>query len=103
MKQLSIPIFILFIIASCSSNEEPHYHIFMQPSSIKSLDTSGNNQTFEYDGYGRIISWNCTLNSPNVLTSYSAHYSYPNENTIKVTAKELWLNQQRVFEETIQL
>ncbi|MDE5881141.1 MAG: hypothetical protein K2H60_05380, partial [Muribaculaceae bacterium] len=25
------------------------------------------------------------------------------ENTIKVTAKELWLNQQRVFEETIQL
>lgn len=74
----------------------------MQPSSIQTMDGNGNNQTFEYDDYGRIVSWNCVPNSAN-SSSYSARYSYPDENTIKVTAEELWLNQRRGFEESIQL
>lgn len=104
MKQLSFlsSIFIFFILASCS-NEEPDYPVFMQPSSIQSLDANANNQTFEYDDYGRIVSWNCITNSPNDPSSYTAQYSYPDENTIKVTANEVWLNQQRFFEESIQL
>lgn len=105
MKQLSIlsSIFILFILVSCSSNEEPDYPVFMQPLSIQSVDANANNQTFEYDDYGRIVAWSCTSNNPYETTSYSAHYSYPDENTIKVTAEEVWLNQRRFFEESIQL
>ncbi len=95
--------FIFIILASCASNEEPDYPVFMQPLSIQSMDANGDNQTFEYDDYGRIVSWKCISNNPNASTSYSAHYSYPDENTIKVTAEELWLNQQRSFEETIRL
>lgn len=105
MKHLSIlyPTFILFILASCSSNDGPEYPAVMQPVSIQSLDVNANNQTFEYDDYGRIISWNCTLNSLTNATSYSAHYSYPDENTIKVTAEEFITHQQYAFETTIQL
>jgi hypothetical protein len=75
----------------------------MQPLSIQSVDVNANNQTFEYDDYGRIVAWNCTPNNPNETNSYSAQYSYPDENTIKVTAEEVWLDQRRIFEETIQL
>lgn len=109
MKQLPAlcPIFVLFILASCTSNDKPEYPVFMQPASIQTMDATGDNQTFGYDDQGRIVSWNCISNSPHSSVSYSAHYSYPDENTIKITAeetvKELWLNQQRVFEETIQL
>ncbi|MDE6300717.1 MAG: hypothetical protein K2M19_03270 [Muribaculaceae bacterium] len=105
MKKLSILhfIFILFILASCSSNEEPDYPVSMQPSSIQSMDDNADNQTFHYDDYGRIISWNCTSNSPNSTTSYSAHYSYPDENTIQVTSEEFRSIPQTSFEETIQL
>lgn len=104
MKQLSFlsSIFIFFILSSCS-NEEPDYPVFMQPSSIQSADANADNQTFEYDDYGRIIAWNYTSNRSNDPTSYSAHYSYPDENTIKVTAEEVWTNQHRLFEESIQL
>lgn len=104
MKQLSFlsSIFIFFILSSCS-NEGPDYPVFMQPSSIQSADANAENQTFEYDDYGRVISWSRISNNPNDPISYSAHYSYPDENTIKVTAEEVWLNQQRFFEESIQL
>jgi hypothetical protein len=105
MKQLSILsyIFIYCILASCSSNDEPDYPVFMQPLSIQSVDVRANNQTFEYDDYGRIVAWNCTPNNPYEADSYSAQYSYPDENTIKVTAEEVWLDQRRFFEESIQL
>lgn len=105
MKQLTLIgcVLIVFILASCASNEEPDYPVFMQPLSIQSMDANGDNQTFEYDDYGRIVSWKCIANNSNASTSYSVHYYYPDENTIKVTAEELWLNQQRSFEETIQL
>ena len=104
MKKSSILhfIFILFILTSCSGHEEPDYPIFMQPSSIQSVDANADNQTFQYDDYGRIISWNCTSNSPNTLTSYSAHYSYPDENIIKVSAVEFRAFPKTGFEETIQ-
>lgn len=105
MKQLPLIncLLTLFILAACTSNEEPVYPVFMQPSSIQSMDANADNQTFEYDDYGRIVSWHCLANSPTASTSYSAHYSYPDENTIKVSAEEVWLNQHRIFEETIQL
>ena len=105
MKKLSILqfIFILFILTSCSGNEEPDYPIFMQPSSIQSVDANADNQTFHYDDYGRIVSWSCTSNSPNDSTSYSAHYSYPDKNIIKVSAEEFRAFPQTGYEETIQL
>lgn len=105
MKCLSILnyLFIIFILVSCTSNDEPEYPVFMQPASIQTADASGDNLTYEYDDYGRIVSWNCVFNSPDSSASYSAHYSYPDDNTIKVTAQEKWLDQHRVFEETIQL
>ena len=102
-KQLSISIIGLFILASCSSDDEPEYPVFMQPASIMTTDATGDNQTFEYDDYGRIISWNCASNNSNSTASYSAHYSYPDENTIKVTSEELILGRHYAFEETIQL
>ncbi len=104
MKRFSLVYctFILFVLASCTSNDEPNYPVFMQPSSIQSLDANADNQTFEYDAYGRIVSWNCISNSKNDA-SYSAHFFYPDENTIKVTAEEVRSDQQRIFEETIQL
>ncbi len=105
MKQLSFlsSIFIFFILASCSGNEEPVYPVFMQPSSILSVDANATNQIFEYDDYGRIVSWNCTTNTPNDPSSYSAHYSYPDENTIKVSAEEVLPAEQRIIQETIHL
>ena len=109
MKQLSSLCLTVgfFILTSCTSNDEPQYPVFMQPASIKAMDANGANQTFEYDDYGRIVSWDCVSNSPNSSASYSAHYSYPDENTIKIiaeeTVKESWVSQQRVFEETIQM
>lgn len=105
MKQLSIfySVFVAFILASCSGNDEPDYPLYMQPSSIQSMDANGANQTFEYDDYGRIVSWHYVSNNPDDRVSYSAQYSYPDENTIEVTAEELIPNQQRIFVETIQL
>ncbi|MDE6484441.1 MAG: hypothetical protein K2L14_03485 [Duncaniella sp.] len=104
MKQSSIlyPILIFFIIASCSSNEGPEFPVIMQPSSIQSADANADNQTFQYDDYGRIVSWNCTSNSPNATTSYSAHYSYLDKNIIKVSAEEFRTIPQTGSEETIQ-
>ncbi len=104
MKQLSVlsSVFIFFILASCS-NEEPDNPVFMQPSSIQSGNTDANNQIFGYDDYGRIVSWNCISNNPDGPNTYSAHYSYPDENTIKISAEEAWPNLQRFFEETIYL
>ncbi len=104
MKQFPLPYLIFFfILASCSNNEEPEYSVFMQPLSIQSEDANANNQTFEYDDYGRIVSWKCATNSPNHPSFYTARYSYPDANTIRVTAEEVWLNQQRLVEESIQL
>lgn len=105
MKQLSIlyPIFSFFILASCTSNDEPENPVVMQPASIQSADANANNQTFEYDDYGRIVSWNCVSHGANSSASYSAHYSYPDENTIKVTAEEFRSQQQHAFENTIQI
>ncbi len=105
MRQLSLLgyFFIVFILVSCSSNEEPDYPVFMQPSSIQSVDANAINQTFEYDEYGRIVSWSCTTNSPNDPASYSAHYSYPDENTIIVSAEEILPLEQRIIEESIHL
>lgn len=104
MKHLSIlcHIFIIFILVSCSSNEEPEYPVFMQPASIQTMEANGDNQTFKYDDYGRIVSWNCVSNSPNSSASYSAHYSYPDKNIIKVSAEEFRTIAQTGFEETIQ-
>ncbi len=104
MKQLSFlcSFFIFFILASCS-NEEPEYPVFMQPSSIQSVDANALNQSFEYDDYGRIISWNCTSNNLDDPSSYSAHYSYPDENTIIVSAEEILPLEQRIIEESIHL
>ncbi len=103
MKQLSFLCSIFLILAGCSSKEEPVYPVFLQPSSIQSVNANANNQTFEYDEYGRIVSWNCTSNSTNDPSSYSAHYSYPDENTIKVTAEEILPTEHRFLEESIQL
>lgn len=105
MKQLSFlgAISMLFLLASCSSNEGPDYPVFMQPSSIQSVGANAINQTFEYDDYGRIVAWNCIANSPDESTSYSAQYSYPDKNTIKVTAEEVLPSEHRIYEETIQL
>lgn len=104
MKKLSVLhlTVILVIFASCSSNEEPDYPVFMQPSSVQSTDANAYNQTFEYDDYGRIVSWKCTSNSLNAFTSYSAHYSYPDKNIIKVSSEEFRSIPQTGFEETIQ-
>ena len=109
MKQLSIlcTILIFLTLASCTSNEGPEYPAKMLPTSIQTQDANGDNQTFGYDDKGRIVSWNCISGSPNSTVSYSAHYSYTEGNTIKVrteeTVNELWEEQHRVFEETIQL
>lgn len=105
MKQLSLSVFILFIfsLASCSNHDEPDYPVFMQPSSIQSVDANAINQTFEYDEYGRIVAWNCITISTNYPSSYSAHYSYPDKNTIKVKAEEILPTEHRIIEETIQL
>lgn len=104
MKQFSILSLIIsfVILISCSSNEEPDYPVLMQPTSIQSADANANNQTFEYDDYGRIVSWNCVSNSPNSSASYSAHYSYPDKNIIKVSAEGFRTIPQTGFEETIQ-
>lgn len=105
MKQLSFICysFLLFILASCSSNEEPDDPVVMQPSSITTTDANGDNQTFEYDEYGRIVVWKLESNSPSNPTSYTAHYSYPKNNTIKVKSEEFSGEIKRYFEETIQL
>lgn len=105
MKQLSIfgSILVFFVLASCSSNEEPDYDFFMQPSSIQSADTDAINQMFGYDDYGRIVSWECISNNPKAPNNCSARYSYPDENTIKVSAEEFLPNQHRIYEESIEL
>ncbi len=102
-KQFSILSSIFFILASCSSNEEPDYPVFMQPSSIQSVDANAINQTFEYDDYGRVVSWSCSYNNPDEPASYSAHYSYPDANTILVTSEEILFNQHRILGESIHL
>ncbi|MDE7438475.1 MAG: hypothetical protein K2M93_08320 [Muribaculaceae bacterium] len=105
MKQLTIlySLVILFILSACSSKDEPDYPVYMQPSSIQSADIDANNQSFEYDDYGRIVSWSCTSDSHSDAASYSALYSYPDANTIEVTAQEFISLQQHSFENTIQL
>lgn len=95
-------IVVFVILTSCSGNDEPDYPVVMQPASIATNDTKGNNQTFEYDDYGRIVAW--TLKSSS--SSYSAHYSYPNDNAIQIKSEEIWnewYEYKREFEETIQL
>lgn len=104
MKQLSrfSYLFVIFALASCSGNDEPDIHVFMQPSAITTQNVNGDNSTFVYDEYGRIVEWNCKSNGSD-NDSYSARYSYPDRNTIKITAKETKPLQQREFEETIHL
>lgn len=101
-------IFLFAGLSSCTNNEEPDLAVFMQPSSIQSTDANADNQTFEYDDYGRIVSWKCISKGNGTSASYSAHYSYPDANTIKVIAEEViavdsWSKQRRSFEETISL
>lgn len=105
MKHLLYPIFLCFLafFTSCSTNDEPEYPIFMQPSSITTNDVKGENQTFGYDDYGRIINWSLKQNRPSDATIYTAQYSYPSDNTIHIEAEVSWLNQKRCYEETIQL
>lgn len=105
MKQLIHPILFCFLafFTSCSTNDEPEYPIFMQPSSITTNDVKGENQTFGYDDYGRIIDWSLKQNRPSDATIYTAQYSYPSDNTIHIEAEVSWLNQKRCYEETIQL
>lgn len=105
MKHLSLAFsfLILAILVSCSSNDEPDYPVFMQPSSIVTDDANGDNQSFTYDDYGRIVSWTFKSNSTTDATSYTAHYSYSNDNTIIISSEENINGHRRCFEETIQL
>lgn len=105
MKHLIHPILFFFLafFTSCSTNDEPEYPIFMQLSSITTDDTKGENQSFRYDDYGRIIDWSLKQNQPSDATIYTAQYFYPSDNTIHIEAEEALLNQKRCYEETIQL
>lgn len=105
MKHLSFInyLFVLLILASCNNNEGPDRAVFMQPSSIITTDAKGYNQTFEYDEYGRIVMWNMKSNMTDDPASYTAHYFYPDDNTITVKSEESWGKQKRCYEETIQL
>ena len=78
------------ILFSCSNNDEPEHRVFMQPASIASSDANGWNQSFDYDEYGRIVSWTETSNSTNETTC-SAHFDYSDENTINVTSVDDFL------------
>ncbi len=105
MKQLSVLSFIsfFFVLASCSSNEEPDFPVVMQPAAIQSAAVNATNQTFEYDEYGRIVYWTTVYNDPTEPSYYSARYSYPDKNTIEVSAEELLPNEHRIIKESIQL
>ena len=106
MKYLLHLIFSLSIFAiftSCSNNDEPEYRVSMQPSSITSTDVNGYNQAFEYDEYGRIVSWTETSNSADGAI-YSAQFDYTDKDIIKVTSEEELMDGNiRYFQETIQL
>lgn len=104
MKHITNHVYLaLFIIlVSCSSNDEPNYPIFMQPSSIVTDDVNGDNQSFTYDNYGRIGSWSFKSNSTDG-TSYTAEFFYPNDKTIIISSEEYINGHKRCFEETIQL
>ncbi len=105
MKYLSLisSALVFFVLTSCSSNEEPTYPVFARPSSITTTAGDGADQTFEYDEYGRIIAWSMHENDSASPTSYTARYSYPDGNTIRVESEEVFNNQKRCFEETILL
>lgn len=105
MKHLFHSIFfcVFAVLVSCSSNDEPEYPIFMQPSSITTTDIKGGNQSIEYDDYGKVIGWTLKPNYPNDASIYTAQYSYQNNNTIHIVSEESWLNQKRCYDETIQL
>lgn len=93
----------LAIFTSCSNNDEPEHRVFMQPASITSTDANGWNQSFDYDEYGRIVSWTETSNSENETTC-SALFDYSDENTINVTSVDDFLNgEKRYYQETIKL
>lgn len=102
MKSLSyaIGIFLLTILTACSNSDEPEYPVFMLPSSITTNDINGSNETFEYNVYGKIIAWTYQYNEDN---SVIARYSYPDENTIKVEAEEIFYENRSYWEETIHL
>lgn len=94
---------LLASLSSCSDNNEPETHTFLQPAAITSTDSNGWNQTFDYDDYGRIVSWAQTSNSTNGLEC-SAHYDYTEKNTIKVTSEEDLMNgDKRYYQEVVQL
>ena len=80
---------LFVILTSCSRNDEPDLPIFMQPSSIVTDDAKGDNQSFTYDDYGRIVSWSLKSNSTNDATSYIAHYSYSNDDAIIFHQKKI--------------
>lgn len=105
MRQLlhSSCICALALLVSCSNNDEPEYPIFMQPSAITATDANGQNQSFEYDDYGRIVDWTLMPVNPDYASTYTAHYSYPDDNTIHIVSEELWNDSKRCYEETIQL
>lgn len=98
--------FSLFtFLSSCSNNDEPESEdsVFMHPVSITSKDVNGWNQTFEYDEYGRIVSWTQSSNSTDGI-AYSAHFDYMDGNTIKITSEEDFsIGDKRCFQETIKL
>ncbi|MDE6321979.1 MAG: hypothetical protein K2L93_06730, partial [Muribaculaceae bacterium] len=81
----------------------PAYQVFMLPASIVTNDVNGMTQTFEYNDYGKIKFWSCKTNSTYDPTTYSAHYSYPDDNTIVVQSEETWIDQKRCYEEVIHL
>lgn len=97
----SLSLFAIF--TSCSNNDEPEYHVFMQPASITAIDVNAWSQTFEYDEYGRIVYWTLTSNS-DYGSAYSAHFDYTDANAIKVTSEEDYINgDKRYFQEIIRL
>lgn len=103
MKILSFIIGLLFLLirSSCTSNDEPTTPpVFMLPSSIDSDSPDGEHQSFSYDEYGRVVDWALSYNYKTVFT---AHYSYPDDNTILVSAKEILGDSERSLEETIRL
>lgn len=94
---------LLAFMSSCSNNDEPEIRVFMKPASITSTDERGWNETFEYDEYGRIVSWTQTSNSPDGI-AYSAYFDYTEQNTIRVTSEDDFMNgDKRYYQETIKL
>ena len=100
IKAQTIGLLMLAILSSCSNDDEPNYPVYKQPASITTDDVNGGSQSFEYDESGKIVTW--TLNySDN--ESIIAHYSYPDDNTIRIESQEISFGTRTSWKETIHL